>query len=238
MNINKTILCVFTVLFLIASCKDKQPGYKDSAGRNDTVSEIKSHTEVESLTGKSHGLKDIKFNISELPEGIKYNGTIRSSASWRDKNGINYVMLTETEEKIQNGESRMKELYAYHWIYNDNKPTLLWKTYDFIKECPFDIFLEHIGGSLSVTDLNSNGIAETIFLYKLSCRSDVSPDDLKLIMHEGEKKYAIRGTMQLEYNGESSGGQTNIDKSFNNAPKIFLDYARDKWQKFRSEKIN
>jgi hypothetical protein len=114
----------------------------------------------------------------------------------------------------------------------------LWKTNDFVKECPVDVTLEYMPKSISITDLNKNGIAESIFIYRMSCKGDVSADDMKLLMHEGDTKYAIRGTMNLFINGEESEkGSMTVDASFDKAPKEFLEFAKAEWKKFQTEKV-
>ncbi|MCX7877980.1 MAG: hypothetical protein N2510_04975, partial [Ignavibacteria bacterium] len=89
-----------------------------------------------------------------------------------------------------------------------------------------------INGSLGITDVDNNGTGESTFLYRISCRGDVSPEGLKLIMHEGKNKYAIRGNMLLEFNGEKLGGEGNPDNAFKNAPEVFLEHAQEMWEKF------
>ena len=92
--------------------------------------------------------------------------------------------------------------------------------------------------SISITDLDKNGIAESIFIYRMSCKGDVSADDMKLLMHEGETKYALRGTMNLFVNGENTQkGEMKVDDSFDKAPKVFLDYAKIQWTKYQTEKV-
>jgi hypothetical protein len=86
--------------------------------------------------------------------------------------------------------------------------------------------------------MDNNGIAENTFLYKMSCKGDVSPDDMKLIMHEGASKYAVRGSMILEMDGQKYGGEMKPDASFDKAPQEFLPYAIDQWNKFKTEKLN
>jgi hypothetical protein len=54
-------------------------------------------------------------------------------------------------------------------------------------------------------------------------------------MYEGNDKYAIRGTNIVsppEYRSEYEG-VTNIDPSFKEAPKVFLDHAMKMWERFR-----
>lgn len=224
-------------------------------------SEDKSSKKVESTTEKSESLKDetnttneekktvsntevsmLQFDKSGLPSDIKYSGNIVTGKRWNDKNGENILILTKTKVK----EKRVKEygaeenvleseLYGYHYVSTGGSFTLLWKINDFIKDCPLDLTLDFITGSLSITDLNENGIAESTFLYKMACRGDVSPSDLKLIMHENDSKYALRGNMHVKIEGFSEGGNYKVDKSFDSAPNGFLDYAKSQWKEYKTE---
>lgn len=134
------------------------------------------------------------------------------------------------EKEGQNGTELSKELYGYHFIMDGSDGEELWKIQDFVKDCEFDLTLSYIPESLTVTDLDNNGIAESTFMYNLSCKSDVSPDDLKLMMHEGKNKYALRGYTLLT----GIGGDYKVDKAFDDAPESFLDYAKKQWEKFKS----
>lgn len=117
---------------------------------------------------------------------------------------------------------------------------MLWKLYDLVEICPYDLDATFLPNSLTITDLDDNGIAESTFLYKLGCGSDVSPVQLKLIMHEGKAKYALRWETRVRIGGpdEKVGGQKTIDPAFRQAPKVFLDYALQQWNAFVEEKFN
>jgi hypothetical protein len=131
------------------------------------------------------------------------------------------------------------ELHGYHYLKAKAKFALLWKTFDFVRDCPFDLELNFLPNCLTITDLDNNGIAESTYLYKLACRSDVSPAVLKLIMHEGKKKYAIRGeTIVTVGPGEKMGGRKRIDPAFAKAPRIFKHYAVKRWQALVEEKFD
>ncbi len=93
--------------------------------------------------------------------------------------------------------------------------------------------------SPTITDLDDNGIAESTFLYKLRCRSDVSPVQLKLIMHQGKEKYALRGETLVPTADpdKKPGGQKIIAPAFGLAPKVFLDHALHQWNAFVEEKF-
>jgi hypothetical protein len=71
----------------------------------------------------------------------------------------------------------------------------------------------------------------------MSCKGDVSPDDMKLIIHEGETKYAVRGSMLMELEGKKYGGEMKLDPAFDKAPAGFSDYAKEQWKKFETDKV-
>ena len=248
----KTLVVFLIAFFTLTSCGliKNLTGSKEEKkdGKTEKKEEVKTEEKKEPIESVSKGGSDdivVKdFNKSDLTSDIKYQGSIVSGKRWTDKNGENIVILTLT--KIHNSKkdsfngdySHAQELYAYQYVKKSEGWSQLWKINDFIEDCPLDLTLEFIGGSLSVTDLNKNGIGETTFLYKMACRGDVSPCDLKLMMHEGDIKYAIRGTMKLKVQNESYGGEYKVDKSFDSAPKGFLDYAKEQWEKYKTEKLN
>ena len=103
---------------------------------------------------------------------------------------------------------------------------------DFVKHCEFDIKASFIKNSFAVTDLNNDGKAEVWMMYKTSCTSDVSPSDMKIIMYEGEKKYAIRGKNKVKISDKAyEGGEYTFDEIFKKGPLAFRDYATKLWKK-------
>lgn len=155
-------------------------------------------------------------------------------------------------------DGRGAELAAYQYVKTDSGYRLLWRITDFIKDCTFDVTCTFFKNAVSITDLDKDSVAETTVAYKLSCRSDVSPDEMKVIMHEGSMKYALRGLMCDPGNGErqegcatgeinlsklpkpkeeweemlQSFGRYKSDKDFEKAPPAFLSFARRQWLKY------
>src|ERR1051325_3350403 len=189
----KILICILSLFIL--SCNKNESSKQSTEEKNATVKKqadssqiidktIKdSTTKTSSLIIRSMDLKE----VSTLPDDIKYEGKIVAGAKWEDRLGANALIITETKMKTS-GEKRSKELYAYHFIIDGKNNRQLWKVTDYIRDCEQDVTLEHITNSLTVTDLDNNGIAETTFIYKMACRGDVSPCELKLIMHEGAQK--------------------------------------------------
>lgn len=48
-----------------------------------------------------------------------------------------------------------------------------------------------------MTDINNNGIVEVSVPYYLGCRGDVSYDEMKVVMYEGQQKFAVRGNSAI-----------------------------------------
>lgn len=190
-----------------------------------------------SMTACGQGqITTTNLDINKLPKGIKFTGKIKTAVRWNDKSGDNIVLTTETGETINktapSDDYRDAALYAYHFIVNNDSTYLTWKVYDFIKECPVDIEANFIKNTFQVTDLNNDGVAEVWLMYKTVCHGDVSPCDMKIIMYQGQQKYAIRGQNKVQVSDkEFYGGEYKFDKAFADGPKEFLEFAKKMWSK-------
>ncbi len=190
-------------------------------------------------------IQPLQLDSLQLPPEVKFKGRFVTGVHWLDNLGENIIILSKfgpfpskSDRSMLDEEVMDAELHAYHYLKAKGKFALLWQTFDFVRGCPFDLDLNFLPKSLTITDLDKNGIAESTFLYKLACRSDVSPAVLKLIMHEGQKKYAIRGdTVVTVGPGEKMGGTKKIDPAFAKAPKVFQDFAVKRWQALVEEKF-
>jgi hypothetical protein len=245
---NFIVILISVSLFLSCGICKKFSSEEKSSKKEDTkteksesVKEESKNTAEEKKTVSKTEVEMLTFDKSDLPSEIKYSGNIVTGKRWTDKNGENILILTKTKIKDKKAKQpdfdeylRECELFGYHYVSTGGSFSLLWKINDLVKDCPFDLTLDFIPGSLSITDLNDNGIAESTFLYKMACRGDVSPSELKLMMHENDNKYALRGNMLIKIEG-TQGGNYKVDKSFETAPEGFLDYAKTQWKEFNLE---
>ncbi len=172
-----------------------------------------------------------KISTGNVPSALKHQGTVAKAFSWIDNNSVNYILYCETDEYKcgTNPDERCKELYIYYYTGDDLK----WKINDFVKNCEFDILTYFIDPALSVTDHNEDGTNEIWVMYRLGCKSDVSPWPLKLIMYEGKEKFAIRGETR-DYSETYAAEQDSpkkIDDNFKKGDKRTLDYALKLWKK-------
>ena len=216
---------IAVMVLLITGCNNgknlpEPPVQKDSVSNTSTTS-------VDTAPGFSLGVFD--KNNTPLKDSVK--GNIIDGAAWTDTEGENTVLLAQTANKMVN-DKQSQHINAYCFKKEGGVWKQKWLVQDRIDDCEVDATCQFLPQSLTITDNDKNNVAEVTFLYKLSCKGDVSPDSKKLIMYEGSQKYAIRGTTILQINGGKEGGDKKIDPSFNNAPKTLLDFANQQWDKF------
>lgn len=171
----------------------------------------------------------------DVPKTIKYQGDINDAAKFTDKNG-DHLVITANDVGIKkvDGEDdyRTASLSAYCYIITDGQYKPEWHLYDFAEDCQEDIEAVYKPNSFAITDLDHNGIAEVWLMYITACKGDVSPSDMKIIMHEGNKKYAVRGATRVRVNAtDYVGGEYAFDAAFKAAPQAFRDYAIQLWKK-------
>lgn len=211
-----------------------------------------------------------RLTARQVPTELKLPGKLLEAWQWQDANGDNVLLISRTPVQPEAkpkalDEEWHTELYARQFIYRNGHYQELWRLYDANRYCWGDIELGPLAKATTITDLDSNGVSETTLVYKISCRTDVSPAQMKLVMHEGTKKYALRGSMiQLlnyptaaekqrqrnkplccttkapamtpnqYYPGE---GMYETEQEFAAAPPAFLAYARQQWQRWRTQDL-
>ena len=214
-------------------------------------------------------IEPVKGSVKDLPAEIRLKGNLQELWTWKDKLGDNLLVLTRVEpfeDKEKNAygeEGQTAELLAFLYVRQGGGAyRQVWMMSDGEKACPFDITCSFIPGAVTITDLDTDGLAETKLQYRLACRSDVSPSTMKLIMYEGEAKYALRGlswfgmegavfdvtaqNANLEklpgYTGAEADivrtfGRYESEREFTGAPDSFLSHARQEWMKFVKENM-
>jgi hypothetical protein len=177
-----------------------------------------------------------KISIQQIPGSAKYEGIVKEVIQYKDNLGIHLVFITETEliaSKSGADNNYVDDaLYAYHYNFVGDSLSLLWKVYDFVKACSVDIEASFIKKTFQVTDLDYDGIGEVWLMYKTACHGDVSPSDMKIIMYEADKKFAMRGQNKVQISKkEFMGGNYEFDEAFNKGPSVFKTLAKKMWNK-------
>ncbi|GAB3828023.1 hypothetical protein GCM10028821_12710 [Hymenobacter jeollabukensis] len=201
----------------------------------------------------------------QLPPLEKLPGKLLEARRWTDVAGENLLVVYRTAPAAERttkytDEESYVELFVRQYVRAPGGPYReLWRLQDAVRNCPFDMGLGLLPGSTRVTDLDRDGTTETTLVYKLTCRSDVSPSQMKLIMHEGKAKYALRGFMvvpdslpaaqlvpanaccmdtisQAQFDAPNGyqlqAGRYYNEKDFRKAPRAFLGFARGQWRRW------
>jgi hypothetical protein len=183
-------------------------------------------------------LKVIKLNKADIPKTVTYKGHIIDAVKYTDKTGDHIVITTSTGEiqvidtAVKDLDLRQAKLFAYCYDISNNQIKLNWQMQDYTIPCAVDVTAKYIPGTFAVTDLNNNGNAEVWLMYRIGCRGDVSPPGMKIIMHEGSGKYAVRGEARAHlFDKHYAGGDYTIDAALKNGPEPFKKYALDLWKK-------
>ena len=137
----------------------------------------------------------------EIPATMKYTGEFRDAVQYQDKEGIHVAITTEdqTSTLADDDESVYTgHLHAFCYLKSANGVQLSWQLTDAAGPYGADVDASFRAGSLAVTDLDHNGIDEVWLIYRVSCGGYQKPSPMKVIMHEGDKKFAMRGTTKLK----------------------------------------
>lgn len=169
---------------------------------------------------------------SVLRKIVSDDAIIDKALQFEDKNGKNYLVATTLQNRSDEWSS--KGILIQQYIEKPNKElVLLRQITDKEDHCEFDNDLQFLTESLRITDLDKNKYAEITFLYKVGCRSDVSPIGLKLMVIENGNKGAIRGkTLPRGFDFQK---EKVADGSFKKLPKLIQDQANKLWDKFAPE---
>ncbi len=157
---------------------------------------------------------------------------VEKALQFVDKNGKNYLVATTHQNRSDEWAS--KAILIKHYVEkSNNELVLLRQITDKEDHCEFDNDLQFLNESLTISDLDKNQYAEITFLYKVGCRSDVSPIGLKLMVIENGNKAAIRGKTLPR--GFDFPKEKVADVAFKKLPKTIQDQANKLWDKFAPE---
>lgn len=213
------------------------------------------------LKFQSNNISEFKvqeLTESELRKEIIFEGKFVKSKKWIDSQGENILLIYtkgpfEEIEFLETDDEEYVELYAQKFQKKTIGYEKTWEIKDFVRNCAYDMYIGLANSnSIYITDVNNDNLAEVSLVYYLSCRSDVSPSNMKLIMRSDKKKYALRGkTIPKSYAKHIDLNQFNpnldevrslkdYDKDmgrylnendFSGSPKEFLILARSLWKK-------
>lgn len=184
----------------------------------------------------------VHLKKSAIPATMKYKGEFNDAIKYNDKEGTHTIIITgkTVATPADDNESVYTALlHVFGYLQTGNTVKLEWQLNDSAGPCGADVDAKLRPGSLAVTDLDHNGISEVWFIYRVSCHETTEGNPMKVIAHEGMKKYAMRGTTKLKLKryttSQYTGGDYTFDENFIAAPQPFRDYAAALWMKNRDE---
>ncbi|HEX8326686.1 MAG TPA: hypothetical protein VF629_04035 [Hymenobacter sp.] len=177
---------------------------------------------------------------SAVPATLKRSGRVVQALRYTDRTGTYTVLATESgpgpDPAPQSSDGQRADLYAYQYPATGAVPS--WQVHDFVADCPLDLEARFLPKGLAVTDLDGNGTAEVWLVYRTVCRGDVGPSTQKIIMREGLRKYAVRGTSRIALGGgQAEGGTYTFDAALQAAPAAFRQHAARLWQQHVRESL-
>lgn len=212
------VVCSILLVLMLLSCNDEQ---KPAA------------TIVVDSTGvQLSAIEEVTAAVSVLlPAPNMYN--VKQAKKWYDASGENWLVLYETGSFIPKGNTMASaKLSAVLFIKTDSGFVPRWKMNDFINDCGLDVVCSFYDEHLSITDIDSNDMAEIMMVYAKSCKGDVSPNEKKLLLYEGSQKYTIRGEELMIIGKDTLGGIMNRDASFQSLPQVIQEAVLKHWEKF------
>lgn len=231
--------------FFWISCSSDEVSHEETSESNMSVEDSVEHEEV--LT-----FEEASFTIDVNLEGLNYKGEKVFACSWNDARGENILIHSEYYTDWI-GEVRSAYLYSYHYVRTDTGFYLFRLVQDNYEDCDFDV-MASFRAEPYITDINEDEYAEVTVCYELGCRSDVSENDMKVIMYDQTNKYGLRGAEYIIFPDEELDeknfnpnmeevstdqteepdwsvfrGRYKNEKDFVNAPQGYLEHAKSVW---------
>jgi len=155
-----------------------------------------------------------KITAEKIP--VPYAGKVLEAYEYSDAAGLHYYLATDVKT------NKMDSLFVRCYTKTDTGFRQDWQIRDF---SPYGITYETW---LRITDIDKDGIYETVFAYRVE--GDVLKHGdlvIKLILHYKNQKFAIRNW--THYGNDEN--KLTMDQSFNTLPKQVKAFAVNLWNK-------
>lgn len=117
--------------------------------------------------------------------------------SWIGTVGEQYLVQLQRFNSTNSPDEPAGEVFTHLYVIDEQEALRVWQIYDYVPCDGLDVIAEFAKNTAVVTDINNNGIVEVSVPYYLGCRGDVSYDEMKVIMYEGQQKFAVRGNSAI-----------------------------------------
>ena len=157
-------------------------------------------------------IRRLEFNQDQLDPKMKVLGNIVDGVRWTDASGENFLLLSETgtiPSRIPGTKAGAQDalLYIHHFILANGQVTRGQGVMDGRTNAMGGLRARFLPGSITLTDIDSDGIAESMVAYKVS---QVLPAErgseetriyFKVTMLEGNDRYVASGVQSLPHGG-------------------------------------
>lgn len=233
--------CLLTVLIIgfCSSCQEIKKSTEDATdeSQEEVLGQAQNDVIPTSAVDSIYPLEEVDRRV------LPFKGQFLSALSWKDRLGSNILILSG-KGTYDEGNGR-KELFAYHYVKRDTVYDVLWQINDFVDGDGCDLSIELIQLFPLISDIDSNGIAETAIFYSLNARCDAVSFPAKLIIHEGANKVAIRG-IRAQFLGPPEEVNNvyraeeglpplkykNLDTGSASMNEVIVDYYAQQWDTF------
>ena len=173
----------------------------------------------------------------DVPEAIRARSKdIVDAMQWTDAAGTHVVVLSQTGESEAKDGTRQARLHARHFLKSAaGEWQVRWQVMDKVEGCPLDLLCAFVKNSLALSDLDSDGVAEVSFVYRVDCFGGIDPIAQKLVVVHRDTKYLIRGrTVLFAPDGRRLDPEYFVlDEAFHRAPAALRPFAIQKWRRFQ-----
>ncbi|MTW10512.1 hypothetical protein GM658_07830 [Pseudoduganella eburnea] len=209
-----------------------------------------SPTSTRIIRAVPNGVDDIIAKESKLPLVQKQSaeilgfkkitplGKVISVTRVVEKTDEKILVLTEKPTKSANGRIERIDLNATYYGKAGQQWKSDWAINDFVN-CPgLDSKASFFPDATTITDIDADGKPEITIAYQLFCGGGVEPSTVKVILRQGDTKYAIRGETMIRLPGQAAiGGNRTPDPGLLQPANVaFLKHLESVWNGVYVEK--
>lgn len=170
----------------------------------------------------------IDREISKYKFDVLSNSATELTVQYEDRREVNKIVFSQTTSNTVPSTAEVK-IEFYTGKGKSFRPGIVINEKENCDQKIFSVsFIPH---SVSVTDIDLNGLGEVCFLYQSVCQADTSPYPVFLVLYEDGVVYKIHGESLVEMPSGNLGGDYTLDEKMKGHP-LFSDFAVRRWKKF------
>lgn len=183
------------------------------------------------LAGALHAGVSMKWSSlepSDLPKALVPADSVFEAIRLRDSRGLQYAVISGQDRGQHGTPDFSSRLNAVGYLATQGGFQRIWSAKDFNPNPLTRVTCQT--GTLKATDWYSDGLAEVSFSYSLNA-DGADPFTQKMLAFEGNKKYAIRGTIPVSSDEMERYTKTQSPAK-QKADKVVLDSMSSAWDRY------